>query len=252
MRCLALAVAIAFLPATVLAQDDLPFTAGSEYSDCVAAIAKGPKEAYAKALIWRDRGGALGAEHCATLALIDLDQPAEAAVRLEAIARKYEKGSPVNRATILDQAGNAWLLAKSAGKAEAAFSEALKLSPRDPVLWADRAQARAMQKNWPGAESDLNAAIAFERKDPSVYVLRASARSALGRRVEARGDIDAALAINPDFPDALVERGVMKRDAGDRNGARADWIRILAKAPKSSAAESARALIEALDFNPER
>ncbi len=256
MRSPAFALAIAAILAAWVApagaQEKKPFAADPAYADCIATIADKPKEAFDKAQGWRARGGGIGAEHCAALALIELDQPGEAAVRFEAIARKAEAGSLRDRTALFDQAGNAWLLAKGAEEAENAFAEAIKLSPRDPALWIDRAQARAMQKDWRGAETDLNAAINFDRSDPSAFVLRASARSALGRRVEARTDIDAALAISPDFPDALVERGAMKRAAGDRNGARADWIRVLSKSPKTSAAESARAYIEALDFNPDR
>jgi tetratricopeptide (TPR) repeat protein len=229
-----------------------PFPGNQAYTDCVALTENKPQDAFERARTWRDSNGGLPAQHCMALAILALGHPVEAAVQLDAVARKTEAGSLAQRAELLDQAGNTWLLAKQPRQAEDAFSEALKLSPQDATLWMDRARARALLMDWAGAEADLSAALAFDKTDPEIYVLRSSARRSLGKRLEADADVQAALALNPDFPDALVERGAMKLAGGDRNGARADWIRVLAKAPQSSAAESARARIEALDVNPDK
>lgn len=249
---LAAAIAAPLLAGAALAAEPPAFSGNQAYTDCVALTETKPQDAFDRARSWRDSNGGLPAQHCMALAILGLGHPVEAAVQLDAVARKTEAGSVAQRAELLDQAGNTWLLAKQPRAAEDTFSEALKLSPQDATLWADRARARALLANWAGAEADLSAALAFEKSDPEIYVLRSSARRALGKRPEADADVQAALALNPDFPDALVERGAMKLAAGDRNGARADWIRVLAKAPQSTAAESARARIEALDLNPDK
>ena len=247
LLCLAAAVAT-----PVAAADTAPFPATPAYGGCIAAIETRPEDALQQALSWRERGGGLPAEHCAAMAMLALDQPTEAAVMLEAMVRESEARPAGERAALLEQAGNAWLLARQAASADAAFSGALRLSPQDPLLWTDRAQARAMRQDWAGAESDLTAAISFEKSDPEIYVLRSSARRALGRTVEADADVTAALAIDPENAGALVERGAIKAAAGDRNGARADWARVLLRAPQSAAADSARNRIEAMDVNPDR
>jgi pimeloyl-ACP methyl ester carboxylesterase/tetratricopeptide (TPR) repeat protein len=252
MRTPVLAVLLLAAASTAQAAAPAPFAGNPTYTDCVAQSEKMPQEAFERARSWRDAGGGLPAQHCMALAMLGLGHPVEAAVQIDAVARKTEAGSLAQRAELLDQAGNTWLLAKQPHAAEDAFSEALKLSPQDSTLWADRARARALVTDWAGAEADLNAAIAFEQKDPELYVLRSSARRALGKVPEANADVQAALALNPDYPDALIERGVMKLAAGDRNGARADWIRVLAKSPQSTAAESARVHIENLDVNPDK
>jgi tetratricopeptide (TPR) repeat protein len=223
--------------------------AGPEsYQACVAAIQKKADDAFEMALAWRDRGGGVPAEHCAALALIALDEPGEAASRLEVLAQRMDAGTALERASLLAQSGNAWLLATQPENAEAAFSAALKLTPGDGEIWTDRARARAAHQDWANAESDLNSALIYERR-PEIFVLRASARQAQGNSTGYKSDIDAALALDPTFPDALVERGIMKVEAGDAAGARADWVQVLVRAPDSAAADEVRKRIEALEVH---
>jgi tetratricopeptide (TPR) repeat protein len=221
------------------------------YQACVAKIAVKADDALEDALYWRDHGGGLPAQHCAALAMLALNQPAQAALALDQIAHDPEAGAVASRADLLDQSGNAWLLAHQGANADAAFSAALRLTPRDPDVWTDRARARAMIRNWAGAESDLTAALTFVRT-PQIYVLRAAARHALNRMKDARADIDWALALDPRDADALVERGSMKLIGGDKAGARADWLQVLVIAPNGPAGDEARRRIEDLEINPNR
>jgi tetratricopeptide (TPR) repeat protein len=245
-------LAVLFVASPLAAAETSTFGSVPAYNDCIATLATKPEDALRQAFDWRDRGGGLPAQHCAAMALLELDQPTEAAIMLEAMVRENETRPAIERATLLHQAGTAWLQARQAGAAEAAFSNAVRLSAQDPLLWKDRARARALRQDWRGADSDLTVALSFDKMDPEIYVLRSSARRALGRNAEADADVHAALAMDPENVDALVERGAIKAAAGDRNGARADWARVLLKAPQSAAADSARSRIEALDFNPDR
>src|SRR6185295_933863 len=222
------------------------------YEACVAIIETNPNLAFDTALAWRDQGGGLPAEHCAALALISLDEAAEAASRLGNLAVRTDAGDGGARAKLLTEAGNAWLLANQWENADAAFSAALKLTPRDAELWTDRARARAARQNWTDAEKDLTNAITFEKSRPEFYVLRASARAAQGDKNGYKADIDAALAIDSTFPEALVERGSIKLEAGDKAGARADWVQVLVRAPDSRAGDAVRTRIELLEIpNPD-
>ena len=222
-----------------------------DYQACMGKIASKPDDAFEDALYWRAHGGGVSAEHCAAMALLAMNQPAQAALRLDAIARNNDAGSLVNRAAMFDQAGNAWLLSGRGANAETSFSAALRLTPRDADVWTDRARARAMIRNWAGAETDLTSALVFAKR-AETYVLRAGARRALNRIKDARADIDAALALEPRNTEALVERGSLKLIAGDKAGARADWLQVLLTAPDGPAGDEARRRIEDLEVHPDR
>jgi regulator of sirC expression with transglutaminase-like and TPR domain len=223
-------------PAASVAQVGL-FTGPNAYQNCVAAIDLNPSDAFEKALAWRSQGGGMQADHCAALALIALDEPGEAATRLDMLARRSDAGTLTERAKLL---------------AEVALSAALKLTPRDPELWTDRARARAAQLNWADAEKDLSNALTFDPTKPEMFVLRATARKAQGNNVGYKFDVDAALALDPTYPEALVERGIMKQEAGDIPGARADWIQVLVRAPEGPAADVVRNRIELLEVPEDR
>jgi len=247
---LSFALAIAATCASLMPAGAAEFS--KTYEACVSIIDSNPTLAFDTALAWRDQGGGMPAEHCAALALISLDEAAEAASRLGNLATRVDAGDSAARAKLLTEAGNAWLLATQWENADTAFSAALKLTPRDAELWTDRARARAARQNWTDAEKDLTNAITFDKSRPETYVLRASARAAQGDKMGYQADINAALAIDPTFPEALVERGSIKLAAGDKPGARADWLQVLVKAPDSRAGDAVRALIEMLEIpNPD-
>src|SRR5262245_36187377 len=228
------------------------FGTTNPYQACIAAIDMNPSDAFERALAWRANGGGVQADHCAAQALIALDEPGEAASRLDLLARRSDAGTLMERAALLAEAGNAWLLGAQPANAEVAFSAALKLTPRDPELWIDRARARAAQMIWSDAEQDLSNALTFDATKPETFVLRATARKALGNKVGHKFDIDAALALDPTYPEALVERGTIKLEAGDLAGARADWVQVLVRAPEGPAADVVRTRIEALEVPEDR
>lgn len=229
--------------------DDKSLDDSERYGRCLAMVRTDPDNAYEQALAWHDAGGGPGAVHCSALALVQLKHYSEAAFKLDSLARERDAGEADIRAELLDQAGNAWLLAGQPENALASFSAAVNLGASDADVLSDRARARAMLKDWAGADSDLTMALAKDQYRADLLVLRASARHALGRKAEARADIDQALDLDPHYADALVERGAMKLDAGDKQGARADWQLVLATQPKSPAADSARARIEKLELS---
>jgi tetratricopeptide (TPR) repeat protein len=251
LACL-VAVCVGAPFASVTAAQNNLFGPVDPYQGCVAAIETNPTEAFERALAWRSQGGGMQADHCAALALIALDEPGEAASRLDMLARRSDAGTLADRARLLGEAGNAWLLAAQPANAEVAFSAALKLAPRDADLWTDRARARAAQMNWDDAEADLTSALTFNTRQAEIFVLRATARRAQGNKVGHKFDVDAALALNPDYPDALVERAIIKLEARDIPGARADFVRVLQLAPESPAADVVRSHIEALEVPEDR
>jgi len=224
---------------------DTPAPGGpNRYDRCLELVKHDAAGAYAQAQAWS--GGGAAALHCQALALVALKRYSEAAQKLEDAAAGEAKAAPPLRAELLDQAGNAWLLAGNAGKAENAFSSALSLQPKDEDVLADRARARGVARNWSGAFDDLTAVLAIDPDRADVYVLRASALHAEGHRKEASADLAHAFEIYPGYPEALVERGAMRLEAGDRAGARADWQQAARDAPDSDAGQTARARLDRL------
>lgn len=225
------------------ALDDPQLMGRDRYERCITLTRQEPQSAFNAAAQWEREGGKAAAIHCSAVALVAMRRYAEAASRLDQLAHDQGVSGAFPRGDLLDQAGNAWLLANNPTNAEASFTTALVLSPDDPDILTDRARARAAKHDWRGADADLTEAIARASR-PELYVLRASARHALGNKTGARSDLDRALQISPGDPDALLERGSMKAEAGDGGGAVSDWNAVIAAAPSSDAAQSARQYIQ--------
>ena len=248
-------LAALFLMPTLASAAPLPFYNDPSLSDrqrydrCLKLAHDDADSAYEQALAWHDAGGGPAAVHCSAVALFQQKHFAEAAFKFDQLAHARDTGDVDLRADLLDQAGNAWLLAGQPENAEASFAAAINLGARGADVFADRARARGLRKDWSGAEADLTIALSKDEFRSDLLVLRASARHALGRKKEARADIDQALELDPHYADALVERGAMKLEAGDKQGARADWKLVLVLQPKSPAADSARMHIEQLELN---
>ncbi len=214
------------------------------YEHCLAEVKRDATQALTEAEQWSASGGGAAALHCAALALVQLKRYGEAAQSLENAARITPAGAA--KADLLDQAGNAWLLADDNAKAESALGAALAMAPKDEDILTDRARVRGAAKNWSGAFEDLTAVLALDPDRADIYVLRASALHAEGKKSEARADIAQALAIYPGYPEALVERGAMRMESGDIAGARADWQEAAREAPDSDAGETARTRLQQL------
>ena len=220
--------------------------AAQQYKHCIALARNSPAEGWQEALAWASLGGGEPAHHCAAVAMIGMRQFDEAAIRLENLARDSEAAARI-RAGMLAQAGQAWLLAKQPDRAYAAQTKALELVPGAPDLLVDRAQSQAEEKNFAGALEDLNEALAAAPDRVDALTFRATAKRHLDDLEGARADVKAALSIDDHYQDAWLEDGILKRLADDAAGARASWEKLLALAPQSDAAETARRDLELLD-----
>jgi tetratricopeptide (TPR) repeat protein len=199
----ALALTIAFVAfpaaaADVSALDSKSLIGDSRYDRCLDLVKRNAESALEAADAWRTAGGGAAAEHCSALALTALRRYPEAAQKLDDAAHEAMAGTASVRADLLDQAGNAWMLAGRADKAVASLSGALAFSPNDADLLFDRARARALGKDWSGADADLSAIVSLDPNRADALVLRASARHAEGRRTDADADIERALSVYPD------------------------------------------------------
>jgi tetratricopeptide (TPR) repeat protein len=219
--------------------------ARNRYEHCLSLAGLNPAAALGVAAAWTREHGGAAAQHCSAVALVGLKRYSEAAARLDALGGAPGVGEL--RASLFDQAGNAWLLAGDAARAVASFQAALALSASDPDLYADLARAEAERKDWKTVEADLNAALALAPRRADLLVLRASARHALGKLAAARADVGWALMLKPNAVEALVERGSIARDRGDLRAARADFQAVLKQGAAGEAADAARRNLAALD-----
>jgi tetratricopeptide (TPR) repeat protein len=248
--CLALLAGVAPLPRGAAAQP-ASGDAAARYERCISLARSNPTAGWERALAWRSDGGGHPAEHCAAVALIGLKQYREAGTRLEKLAQEMTEASAELRGDVLDQAGQAWLLAGNAARAEACLSQAMTLAPNDLDIVTDRATARGALGRNAEAIADLDRVIAADPRRADAFTYRAAANRALQRLDKALADANAALRLTPNSPDALLERGNVLRLKGDTAGARRDWIRVSELAPNSDADTAAKANIEKLDLKVE-
>lgn len=216
------------------------------YARCMKLAKADPQAAQRVAQSWRARGGAHPADHCAAVALITLGRYQEGATSLLALAKAMTTAPAALRADVLDQAGQAWLLAGDPVRAYAAAGEAVALQPSDPDLLIDRAEAADAAGYLDRAVADLDQVLKTHPDRVDALIYRASAYRALDRLDPARTDIDRALAQAPHSPAALLERGNIRRLEGDASGARRDWEAVGEVDPGSPEDMAARANLERL------
>jgi tetratricopeptide (TPR) repeat protein len=240
----------------IAAEEVLPLPPGPpllvdspESARCFALLREDPEGARDFAARWADAGGAEGARHCAALALLELDAPAEAARLLEALARD-SVADAAPRAAVLAQAVQAWLIAGEPARAVAAAGAALALRPEEPDLLQDRAAALGLLGRHAESIADLDRVLAIAPARADALVLRAAALRQLDRQEAARRDIERALALEPLHVEALLERGILRQLAGDTEGARMDWERAIELAPASVAADLATQNLALSEFGP--
>jgi tetratricopeptide (TPR) repeat protein len=247
---LLIAAAAAAEPAGSPARPTTPRNAEADaatYDRCLKLAKQNPGAAQSLAQAWHERGGAHPADHCAAVALFGLKRYKEAATRLEVLAQAMPTAPPGLRASVFDQAGQAWLLAGDPVRAYAAAGQALVLQPNDPELLLDRAEAAASARYFDKAIADLDYVLKADPSRVEALIYRASANRALDRLDPALADVEKALAQAPNSVPALLERGNIRRLTGDLVGARSDWERIGQLAPGSQADMAAKANIERLD-----
>ena len=224
---------------------------GAEYESCLAMLTADPAGAKAYAEAWRTRGGGEGATHCLGLAEIGLGDTEQGAEILQKLAND-SPGSNVARASVYDQAGQAFLMSGAIDKAYAVATLALTLSPDDPDLLTDGAVAAGNLGRYQDALDDLSHALDIDPRRADALVLRASAWRHLGRLELAQDDIDRALTVDPENAEALLERGIVRQRRNDRAGARRDWEQAVSLAPDTSTADLAQQNLALLDAGPER
>ena len=174
-------------------------------TECIAAVDRDAEAGYETARQWIKEAHVREAYVCAALADVARDKPAQAARQFESLAVDAPEAS--ERANLLSQAGNAWLLARDPVRAREAFDKALQSAANEPDLLIDRARAAAMLGQWRAAEEDLSAALDARPKDALALRLRAEARLQLGVFELAEKDATESVSADPKNVESLVALG---------------------------------------------
>lgn len=239
--CLLLAAPV---PLAAQVGDGADEAARRRYRDCMQLARTDPIEGEKLADAWIAEGGGGPAEHCRGVVDATLGRYQQAAERFAALADSIPESE--QRARLLGQSGQAWMLAGDLDRAYEQQTRAVTLRPEDPDLLVDRSLILASQERYWDAVDDLNRVLDLRPQSPEALIFRAASYRLLGVVELARDDIERALALVPDHPEALLERGLLASDAGDPAAARRDLERVVELAPDSPAAEVARRRLTAL------
>lgn len=219
------------------------------YQQCLQLAEKKPEDGFEAAMQWRDTSGSNAAKQCVAVALFYLDQPEEAASRLEELAIDMKAAAPELRARLLSQAGTAWSVAGNLERANAAITTAIQLAPGLADLYVDRSMVLAQAKNYWEAIDDLNKALDIQPGYGIALAFRAAAYRYVDSLELAQQDANEAVRVAPELPEGWLERGIIRRLKGDLKGARADWLQVLVRDPNGPAGDTARANIERLELH---
>ena len=223
--------------------------ARAEYDRCLARAAREPEAAYEDAMGWaRTRGGGEAALHCAAIALYAQGRFRAAAIAFTDLVQATRDRRPTLRASLVSQAGHAWMIAGEPARALDAFAAAIGIAPDAAVFRIDRAEAlAAMGQDWEAID-DLDRAVDLAPERGDIYALRAAAY----RRVEALDlaaqDAERAVELAPRAAESWLERGIVNRLKGDKPAARRDFRQVLLLDPDGETGDAARANIERMEL----
>jgi len=229
--------------------------AGSKLAACLELISVDPDAAADAASGWLGRAkGSERAEAGQALGSAQVAQQkfAEAAVTFQAARDAAAPSDHALRARLGAMAGNAEL---ADGKAEAALglldiaradagaAPDLKLASG---IAADRASALVVLKRDAEAATALADARASDPASSSAWLLSATLSRRMGKLAEAQSQIEEAARLRPIDPEIGLEAGVIAVLAGHDEAARKSWQSVLAMAPQSEPAATAKTYIAQL------
>jgi tetratricopeptide (TPR) repeat protein len=128
-------------------------------------------------------------------------------------------------------------------RAIAAYSEAIRLNPKDGAYFVNRALARRAKGDRAGSTADFSEAIRLSPELPEGWMGRGINYDMEGRQQEALDDYEGALRADPNHARSLGYRGRIRFERGDLEGARADLDRSIAAGARNVMVYEHRALV---------
>lgn len=194
---------------------------------------------------------------CKALALSALERWVEAEAAFLDARDAVPAGEKLRRAQLGASAG---IAADAAGARERALglldaAHADALAGADPVLAGRIALDRASPLVMLGRMDDAAAALAEARaalpEQSDAWLISARFSRGQGKLAEAQAQIERAAALQSADPEIGLEAGVIAMLAGREDAARRSWQSVVATAPSSEAAATARGYLEQLGAKPQ-
>ena len=189
---------------------------------------------------------------CLGVALSDLGQWDEARETFIGARDAAEVDDHASRARLGEMAGNAALAANEPGQALSVLAPAASdaQAAGDKVLIAaiaiDRARALVAVKQPDEAASALAQAREAVPDSAQAWLLSATLSRRQKNLITAQTQIEKAAQLAPQDPEVGLEAGVIAMLSGNETAARRSWNSVLAMAPESDAAATARQYIAQL------
>lgn len=240
-------------PASVQTIAPAARVASSRLQDCLTLAASDPAAALAEANAWAQVAkGAPAADpaHCRGVALAGQGNWASAEQAFTA-ARDLSASSQL-RARYGAMAGNAALAAGNPARADAAFVGAYADARRaaDARLAGDIAIDRSRALIALHRQSEADAALSEARSsspdNPTGWLLSATLARRQGQLGQAQEWIERAAALAPADPAVGLEAGAIAVLGGRDAAARKSWQSVIALAPDSPEAKTAKAYLDQL------
>lgn len=216
---------------------------------CLDQLAEDPARAHTMAQIRRsETKGAdrVLANHCLGTAASELGLWQDARAAFLAARDETPADETRTRARFAALAGNAALAGGDAERALTLLTEAeadaraAGFAPLEAIAATDRARALVALSRGEDALSALAAATTLAPERAEGWLLKATLLRRLDRLPEAQTAIERAALLAPGDPDIGLEAGVIAILAGRDDAARASWQSVLALAPESPAAVTAK------------
>lgn len=231
-------------------------TSGSKLAECVTLAADDAEAASDMAQAWRETAASqlelAKSAHCLGLALVRLDDFAEAQRAFDLAAGEVPPGAPAYQARLAAMSGNAAMAQGNPAIAEIAFARAVKYAadaadgPLSASVSVDRARALVALGRSEDAVAPLADARAADPANARAWLLSATLSRRLERLGEAREQIAQAALLSPQDPAVGLEAGVIAALSGRDEEARRSFESVLLVAPQSTEAARARSYLEQL------
>ena len=246
--------ALLLLLQSAAAPDALPTLREVQFSECIALALNDPGSAVVQASEWGKKDGGYLAKACHGQALANDFKFAEALPLLRDAAKGAEAAKDKRAARFWAQAGNAAIAASLPDEGLKAVDAALASPTLSAKEQADCQVDRARALVALGREADAAGALAAARQADAqngmAWLLSATLARRLNKLPDALGYIQTAAALLQHDPAVPLEAGNIAAAAGDDIAARKQWEQVIAVAPKSRQAETAKARLTELGPAP--
>lgn len=228
-----------------------PLADEARFEACMDLATDDPASGVVAANEWMIAGGGYFARHCLGFAYAKDGRWGAAADSFVTAARDAERARDTRAANLWTQAGNAALAAGEAEAAltyfDAAMAQGIKAGLLLGELHLDRARALVATGQTDEAEAAFAEAHKLVPEDPLAWLLSATLARRLGKLERAQADIDIAAKLAPRDPEVALEAGNIAASAGQYDTARRNWTQAIDIRPDGPVAKTARGHLAQLD-----